>query len=129
MNGTTFNAKSILEKYDSAPVQNSTNLITSGAVYSATSVLAVKASYVNATLSASLWSGSSAPYTYDLSVPGLKAAQVAELQIANGSTFAQRSAARDAMIDVSGQFDGAITLVADGDKPSIDIPVTIILFG
>lgn len=84
---------------------------------------------VSATLAAAGWTGSAAPYTQTVAVPGLGANQNGHTQIADGSTPAQRAAARYANMTKTAQAAGSITITADGTKPSIDIPITIVLEG
>jgi hypothetical protein len=43
------------------------------------------------------------------------------------ATDEQRAAVRDAMIGVKAQAAGSLTLVADGDVPTINVPITLIL--
>lgn len=76
------------------------------------------------TLSSSNWTNN----TYTLSVSGLTASQDGVIGISRTATQTQADAARDAFIRISGQVDGAVTLTADGDVPTVDIPVDLILF-
>ena len=41
----------------------------------------------------------------------------------------QRDAAREAMLSVVGQSANTLTISADGELPSVDIPVMIIIYG
>lgn len=81
------------------------------------------------TLLATGWAGSAAPYTQEIQVPGLDAAQNGSASLAQDATPEQRDAARKAMLTVVGQNDGALTFAADGEKPNIDISVMITLLG
>lgn len=82
---------------------------------------------VTLTLMSSGWSGVSAPYTYELSVAGLKANQNGHIEVAHSATFEQRQMAREAILCVTGQSDGKIIISADGEMPELDIPVTIVM--
>lgn len=80
---------------------------------------------INATLTANGWSNGS----QTLSVTGLSATQNGQIGLAQTATEAQISAAKDAMLSVSAQAQGTITIKANGGAPTCDIPVTIILMG
>ena len=81
---------------------------------------------VNTTLSASGWSTAK---KYTLSNSNITATSAVELlpRENNGITQAQMEALSGAMIVGGTQAAGSIQLVALGDKPTIDIPVTIII--
>jgi hypothetical protein len=81
---------------------------------------------VNTTLSASGWSTAK---KYTLSNSNITATSAVELlpRENNGITQAQLEALSGAMIVGGTQAAGSIQLVALGDKPTIDIPVTIII--
>lgn len=84
---------------------------------------------VNTTLLASAWAGVDAPYTQELAVSGMSAAQNGTISVAHEATMEQRETARDAMLSVTGQEDGKLIISADGELPEADIPVVIILLG
>lgn len=81
---------------------------------------------VNTTLSASGWS---AAKKYTLSNSNITATSAVELlpRENNGITQAQMEVLSGAMIVGGTQVDGSIQLVALGDVPTVDIPVTIIV--
>lgn len=81
---------------------------------------------VNATLSASGWSTAK---KYTVSNANITATSAVELlpRENNGITQAQMEALSGAMIVGGTQAAGSIQLVALGDKPTTDIPVTIII--
>ena len=91
--------------------------------------LAKESTTVSATLSASLWSGSSVPYTYTLSVNGITVTSNQELLPSVDITPAQLTALQSANIQDGGQSSGSVTLKAFGEKPTIDIPIRVILRG
>ena len=95
-------------------------------------VLSQKADHsvmVSATLLASAWAGVDAPYTQELSVEGLLENTNGIINVAHNATITERDVAREAMLAVSGQENGKLTIAADGDMPEVDIPVYIILIG
>ena len=49
--------------------------------------------------------------------------------VAYNATSEQREIAREAMLTITGQEDGKLIVVADGEMSEFDIPVYIILLG
>ena len=84
---------------------------------------------ITTTLMTSAWAGIEAPFTQELSITGLAAEQNGEISIAHNATPLQRDIARSALLAVTGQSEGKLMIVADGELPEQDIPVSIILFG
>ena len=82
---------------------------------------------IEAVLLASAWVGIDSPFTQELAVEGLKAAQNGNISVAHSATFDQREMARDAKLCVTGQEDGKLIISADGEMPEFDIPVSITL--
>ena len=81
------------------------------------------------TLSATAWSGLNSPFTQILNVEGLKAVHNGYISVSHEATAEQREAAREAMLSVTGQSNGTLTIVADGKMPELDIPILIIILG
>ena len=81
------------------------------------------------TLLASAWAGVNAPFTQELAVEGLTASQNGVIDVAHDATTLQREIAREAMLSVVRQADGTLIIAADGELPTSDIPVYIILLG
>lgn len=79
---------------------------------------------VDVVLTAAGWTGAHAPYTQTVAVGGLLADSFGEIGLTQGATDAQRAAARAALLSIQSQTDGAVTLIADGDKPTVDLPCT-----
>ena len=81
---------------------------------------------VNTTLSASSWSTAK---NYIVLDSNITATSVVELlpREGGGITQAQMEALSGAMIVGGTQFNGSIQLIALGDKPTISIPVTLII--
>lgn len=88
---------------------------------------ATHSNHVIAMLYASQWSGTSAPYTQEISVTGLTATQNGVISLGQNATAKQRAEARKALLSVVGQSEGMLRITADGEKPSANIPVLIIL--
>lgn len=77
----------------------------------------------------SAWAGESAPYTQVISVEGMTATSNGTIALSQSATAEQRNAARAALLAIAGQTDGSLTIAADGDLPTVDIPVTVVLIG
>jgi hypothetical protein len=84
---------------------------------------------VTTTLLASAWVGVDAPYTQELAVDGLLKDTNGIIDVAHDATAEQREIAREAKLAITGQEDGKLIIVADGEMPEFDIPVYIILLG
>lgn len=119
----------IIDDYDSVTIIDDTT-VNDKFVYSSSkteSTYAKKSTVVDAVLSASSWSGSSAPYTYTLSVSGVTESNINEINFSASATDTQIEAYQNAILKDGGQSSGEIILKATGDKPTIDIPITIIV--
>lgn len=91
---------------------------------------AVKTTQTTATVLTSAWTGTAAPYTATVTVAGLVVGAKAEAGLASTATAAQREAARNAILtplDVT--TAGKLSLIADGDKPGVDLPIVITVWG
>lgn len=84
---------------------------------------------LSVTLASASWTGDSAPYTYTVSNSAITATSTQELSPATSITADQLTALQAANIIDGGQAAGSMTLKAFGEKPSIDIPVRIIVKG
>lgn len=84
---------------------------------------------VTATLLASGWTGSEAPFVYTLAIAGMTATSYQELVPAVNITAEQLKALQAANITEGGQAAGTMTLKAYGKKPAVDIPIRVIKEG
>ncbi len=107
--------------FDTTPTSGSTKPVTSGGVKTA-----ITSTKVNTTLSASSWTSAK---KYTLNNSYITATSPVELlpRENSGITQAQMEALSGAMIVGGTQAAGSIQLVALGDVPTIDIPVTLII--
>jgi hypothetical protein len=80
-----------------------------------------------ATLLASGWSGSSAPYTQAVSVSGMLASDLADVGPVYSAARATRQAQREAwnLVGDADSAAGSLTFTCDEDKPETDIPIQI----
>lgn len=88
-----------------------------------------KSSVVDYTILASAWSGTTVPYTYTVTMTGVTPTSMQELIPSTAITQAQLETLQNASIVDGGQANNTIYLKAWGDKPTIDIPVRVILRG
>lgn len=84
---------------------------------------------VTATLLASGWVGSEAPFVYTLAIAGVTATSYQELVPAVNITAEQLKALQAANITDAGQAAGTMTLKAYGKVPTVDIPIRVIKEG
>ena len=88
---------------------------------------AVPSTQVSATLTTT-WSGSG-PYTQNVTIAGMTAAKNGMVGLAPSATAAERTAAKAASLMLTSQGADTITVTADGDKPTIAIPIVVALLG
>lgn len=82
------------------------------------------------TLSKSGWTGSTKPFTFTLNnISGVTASNNVELVVPNNISLAQVEAYQSAAIVTGTQAVNSITLKAYGEKPKIDLPITVIVRG
>lgn len=82
---------------------------------------------VEATAAASGWSGSPAAQT--LSIAGMTADSLYWVGLNSTATYAQRDAARKAVIAPTAQGTSSLTLTCDGATPTVDLPILVFLSG
>lgn len=127
----TLNANTyynVIDEYDSANVINDSS-VTANSAFSSTKsekTYAKKSAIINTTLTASKWTGSSAPYTYVLPVSGATTSNIVEIDYASNASSAAIEAYQNAMLADGGQTTNQITIKAT-EKPTVDIPITIVI--
>lgn len=127
----TLNANTyynVIDEYDSANVINDSS-VTANSTFSSTKsekTYAKKSTLVNTTLTASKWTGSSAPYSYVLSVSGVTSSNIVEIDYASNASSTAIEAYQNAMLADGGQTTNQITIKAT-EKPTVDIPITIVI--
>ena len=82
---------------------------------------------VEVTAAASGWSGSPAAQT--LSIAGMTADSLYWVGLNSTATYAQRDAARKAVIAPTAQGTSSLTLACDGVTPTVDLPILVFLSG
>lgn len=82
---------------------------------------------VQVTAAASGWSGSPAAQT--LSIAGMTADSLYWVGLNSTATYAQRDAARKAVIAPTAQGTSSLTLTCDGVTPTVDLPILVFLSG
>lgn len=127
----TLNANTyynVIDEYDSVNVINDSSITTNSAFSSTKSekTYAKKSELINTTLTASKWTGSSAPYTYVLPVSGATTSNIVEIDYASNASSAAIEAYQNAMLADGGQTTNQITIKAT-EKPTVDIPITIVI--
>ena len=83
---------------------------------------------MNLTLSASGWSGSSAPYSYVISNAKITTTNVLDL-IINANTQALVDALGSYKISGYKQETGKVTIYAWGEKPSVNLTASLVVRG
>ena len=94
----------------------------------ASNITKLNSNLSNITLSASGWSGSSAPYSYVISNAEITADNVLDL-IINANTQALVDTIGSYKISGYKQETGKVTIYAWGEKPSINISATLVVRG
>jgi hypothetical protein len=90
---------------------------------------AAKSTMAAITLTAAGWTGTAAPYAQSVNITGVTATSNQEFLPDADITVEQLSALQTANIVDGGQAAGSVTLKAFGDKPTIDIPLRVIIRG
>lgn len=82
---------------------------------------------VSATLTAAGWVGSAAPYTQIVSVPYVTSSSHIVVSIKSSASMAQYQAGVDAQLHATAYSDESITITAFDTKPTIDIPIDVLV--
>lgn len=82
---------------------------------------------VQLTASASGWAGS--PPSQSLTVAGMTADSLYWVGLNSTATYAQRDAARKAVLAPTAQGTNSLTLTCDGVTPTVDLPILVFLSG
>lgn len=94
-------------------------------VNDALSALAVSTATV--TLSTANWVGTAAPYTQTIAVSGLLSTDKVVTSFAEGATVAAEAEANKCSVKATAMADGSITFSARKSKPSVAIPVNLLI--
>ena len=94
----------------------------------ASNISKLNSNLVNLTLSASGWSGSSAPYSYVISNSKITTSNVLDL-IINANTQALVDALGSYKISGYKQEAGKVTIYAWGEKPSVNLTASLVVRG
>ena len=73
------------------------------------------------------WGGGAAPYTCTINIANVTASNVVEVGLASNANDDQVKACMKASIAKITQANGSITLYAYGAKPTVDIPLSIVV--
>ena len=84
---------------------------------------------IKTVLRAGAWTGTSVPFTQEISINGLSSTQNGVISVDHSATAEQRDCARNSALSVIEQLDGKLVVSADKEKPGKDIPVCVILLG
>lgn len=82
-------------------------------------------SYLAATLLSTGWIGDAAPYTYNLTLEGITVDSNGIITVADTATDEQYESAVYAMLRKVAQAENSLTIKAYGEKPTVDIPITV----
>lgn len=81
------------------------------------------------TLTAANWTGASAPYAQAIAVPGMTATKNCVVSVASDINADQYALALNAQLVPYTQGAGTMTIRAFGDKPTNNIPISVLLLG
>lgn len=90
---------------------------------------AVTRKNASVTLTASAWTGSAAPYSITVTVSGVTANNDAIVTAPSNLSVAQEKAMVEARITTGTQAANSLTLKAYGKKPTIDLPIDVLIKG
>lgn len=115
---------------------SSSNAVSNSIVTSSLEKKANVFTEVATTLLAANWVGTTAPYSYTLTINGITSTSNQEFLPVNMSYFSNLSdyvdyidALQGANIQDNGQSENTANLIACGEKPTIDLPIKVIMRG
>ncbi len=82
-----------------------------------------------ATLTAAGWAGTEAPFSQTVTVTGMTAGRKAVAGLSPAATGAQYQAAAKAQLRVTAQGTDTVTVQAEGEKPEVDLLVSVLMVG
>ena len=85
--------------------------------------------YHSATLLDSAWIGTESPYTQTITIPDITVDTMGFLFLAHSASQTEAEAGYNALLRIASQSTDQITIIADGEKPDIDIPIGITMLG
>lgn len=115
---------------DAEMSDTSTNTVQNKVIKAYADKKSEKSKILSYTLSHTLWVGSAAPFTFTLNnVSGVTANNNVELVVPSDISLEQVESYQNAAIVTGTQATDSITLKAYGEKPTIDLPITVIVRG
>jgi len=120
-----------LSNYDDTAIKQSITGISDNITSIQTSLTtkADKSTQLSSTLITTAWTGDTAPFTQTLTVTGATLTNVNEVLPSLTITTPQLEAYQSANLQDGGQDVNSVVVLAYGDKPTIDIPIRIIVRG
>lgn len=91
--------------------------------------MAIQSQSLSAVLESAQWIGAKAPYTQTVLIEDLLYTHNGTIALSQEATEEERTEVRKAMLSVVGQANGSLVIAADGEVPTIDLPVTVMLLG
>lgn len=133
--GVSYNEQSLSSSQKQQAAQNmgvvsmavTQNLTNDQKIQAKANIGAVGATGVTVSVATSAWNGSAAPYTASVTVQGVTANNNIVVGVDASATAAQYAAFVDGQVICSGQGANSITLKAFGDKPTVAIPVAVLI--
>ena len=89
--------------------------------------IAAKSEPIQIILAATDWYGDTAPYTQNITVDGMSPDKNGIAAVSQTAATEQMTAAENAKLRVTGQSEDVVTISCFGEKPGVNIPVSIIL--
>lgn len=91
--------------------------------------MAATSETLHITLLATAWLGEAAPFTQVVGIESLEEEQNGVATMSPTATEGERACMRDALLSVSGQSNGSLVFLADGEKPTVDLPICVVYLG